>query len=187
MRLMPLICPRCDANLDTKQDDNVKFCKYCGVPIYFDEGRKTKTIVRHYIDEAKLQGVLSRERLVMHERNSKAIGILVVILICVALIGMMAYSSAWERKAKKERIAQGYVEVPYSASSAVDQDYKNIETAFKKAGFRNVRTEGKEDLWFGILEEEGTVIEVSIDGQTSFGWGDMFLPNAEVRIVYHSF
>ena len=187
MRLIPMTCPRCDANLDTEHDDNVKFCKYCGVPIYFDDGRKTKTIIKHYIDEAKVQSVFSKERLTMHARKGKALAILLGILFYACLMGMSVYSSAQAKAEKNERIAQGYVEAPYSASSAKDKDYQNIETAFKKAGFKNVRTEGKGDLWLGILEEDGTVIEVSIDGQTSFSRGDLFLPDAEVRVVYHSF
>ena len=187
MRLVPMTCPRCDAYLEMDRGDDVKFCKYCGVPIYFDDGRRTKTIIKHYIDEARLQKVFSKERLIMHERKSNTRTALVCVLLYAALMGFVFLMASREETAKMERIAQGYVETPYSSSSVVDQDYQNIKTAFNKAGFKNVRVEGKGDLFLGILDKDGAVIEVSIDGQTSFGKGDTFLPDAEVRVVYHSF
>lgn len=187
MRVVPLTCPKCDASLDMENDNSVRFCKYCGVPIYFDDGTRVKVKVNHFIDEAKLQKVFSKERLKKAEMKTETYALKFLFLMLLLSFGLTMYFSSQEKAEKTARISQGYVEAPYSASSAKDEDYQNIETAFKKAGFKNVRSEGKGDLWIGVLNKEGAVIEVSIDGQTSFWSGDTFPPDAEVRVVYHSF
>ena len=76
---------------------------------------------------------------------------------------------------------------PVSASAAMEENYKNIVLMFQAAGFDNIQAEGAKDLITGLLTPEGTVFEISINGDTGFSKGELFPGDALVRIVFHSF
>lgn len=72
------------------------------------------------------------------------------------------------------------------------KDYKNkmlqyTQKQFEDAGFINIKSEGLNDLVFGIINREGEVAEVSIEGNTQYGLSTFYRPDTEVIIYYHSF
>lgn len=76
--------------------------------------------------------------------------------------------------------------VPMSASSCIFEDYKDIQTIFKDAGFSNISTQIVYDIVFGFTDE-GEVDDISINGKTDFKKGDVFPKNAKIVITYHMF
>lgn len=71
-----------------------------------------------------------------------------------------------------------------------DYEYKNysdIVQLFTKAGFTNVTSEKVPDLITGWLNSDGEVIEVSIDGSTTYSKGDYCDPEVVVIVRYHGF
>lgn len=73
---------------------------------------------------------------------------------------------------------------PYSASDCKYENYKDIEKAFKNAGFTNISTEILYDIVWGWTDE-GEVDKVSINGNTKFIKGDVFSKDTPIVITYH--
>lgn len=74
--------------------------------------------------------------------------------------------------------------VPSSASDCKYENYKDIEKAFKKAGFSNIKTKILYDIVWGWTSE-GEVDKVSVNGKSDFKRGDVFAKDAPVVITYH--
>lgn len=72
-KLYKLKCPECNAPLDIDLKKPVKYCMYCGTPIFFDDGTKRIEInSRHeriIRDEAKI--VEEQNRLAVEREKTK--------------------------------------------------------------------------------------------------------------------
>lgn len=79
----------------------------------------------------------------------------------------------------------GEVETPGSPDTFIGENYKNVQTMFEEAGFKNIQTEAVDDLVLGILTEEYEVEDVSVNGDTEFSSGEWVDRNAKVLIRYH--
>lgn len=90
-----------------------------------------------------------------------------------------------ERINQMKGVAAGKAKMPNS--NYEDQQYEDIVSLFKKAGFINVTSEKVPDLITGWIHKEGEVIEVSIDGNTSFTKGEYCDPSVSVVVRYHGF
>ena len=84
----------------------------------------------------------------------------------------------------KSDVGENEAMVPTSASDCKYENYKDIEKAFKNAGFTNVKTEILYDIVLGWTDE-GEVEKVSINGATNFKRGNIFEKDAAVIITYH--
>lgn len=76
---------------------------------------------------------------------------------------------------------------PISSEDIDDQNYEDIVTQFKNAGFTNVTTRKVEDLITGFLHDDGDVDEVSINGETEFDDFESFIADAKVVVSYHTY
>ncbi|UDM80387.1 DUF4839 domain-containing protein [Vagococcus fluvialis] len=79
------------------------------------------------------------------------------------------------------------IEVPVSAKEFKKENYEDVETRLKKAGFENIEFKKEDDLVTGWLTKEGEVEKVSIEGITDFEAKDTFEKDAKVIITYHVF
>lgn len=79
------------------------------------------------------------------------------------------------------------IEVPVSAKTAKKMNFAELEAMLKNAGFVNIRIEKKYDLITGWITKDGTVDEISINGDTVFSENIAYRPDAEIIIVYHTF
>lgn len=79
------------------------------------------------------------------------------------------------------------IEVPVSAKTAKKMNFAELEAMLKNAGFVNIRIEKKYDLITGWITKDGTVDEISINGDTVFSENAAYRPDAEIIIVYHTF
>lgn len=84
----------------------------------------------------------------------------------------------------KGAVGENEAMVPSSASNCKYENYKDIEKAFKNAGFTNIKTEILYDIILGWTDE-GEVESVSINGKTDFKRGDVFSKDAAIVITYH--
>ena len=100
--------------------------------------------------------------------------------------------SCYEDKVKVETIylenqgavGENQAMVPISAANCKYDDYKEIEQAFKKAGFNNIKTKILYDIVWGWTAE-GEVEEISVNGRTDFNRGDVFAKDTDIIITYH--
>ena len=84
-------------------------------------------------------------------------------------------------KAKKA----GEASVPQGKFKGMN--YKDVEKEFKKAGFTNIILEKVPDLVTGLINDDGEVIEVIVNGSKTYSAGDEFDPSVKVEIKYHTF
>lgn len=84
----------------------------------------------------------------------------------------------------KSAVGENEAMVPLSSSNCKNKNYKDIEKAFRDAGFTNIKTSVLYDIYWNITNE-GDVDSVVIDGKTSFTRGDIFANDAAIVITYH--
>ena len=84
----------------------------------------------------------------------------------------------------KGAVGEGEAMVPGSAWDFKYDNYKDVETELKNAGFTNIKTAILYDIVWGWTSE-GEVDSVSINGNKDFSKGDVFKKDAEIVITYH--
>ena len=67
------------------------------------------------------------------------------------------------------------------------QQYSDAVAYFESLGFTNVTTSPLKDLVTGWISKENTVESITINGQSNFSSSDEFMPDAKIKIYYHSF
>ena len=58
---------------------------------------------------------------------------------------------------------------------------------FSQSGFVNIKYEIEYDLINGWITKDGSVKEVSINGNSKYSLEDVFRPDAEIIITYHTY
>ena len=71
MKIIPIICPNCHANIEVQEGKQYCFCTYCGTKLFLDD----ESITFVYRDEAKLKELelIEKERAAREEAEKKRI------------------------------------------------------------------------------------------------------------------
>lgn len=71
MKIIPIICPNCHANIEVQEGKQYCFCTYCGTKLFLDD----ESITFVYRDEAKLKELelIEKERAAHEEAEKKRI------------------------------------------------------------------------------------------------------------------
>lgn len=77
--------------------------------------------------------------------------------------------------------------MPESSSGLAGENYRDVVTRLRAAGFASVETTSIDDLIVGWLAQDGDVEKVSVNGQTDFDVDSRFPADARVVITYHTF
>jgi hypothetical protein len=77
--------------------------------------------------------------------------------------------------------------MPASSSHLKGEDYQDVVSKLRSAGFTNVITATIDDLVTGWLTKDGEVEKVSVDGSTDFQANSKFPKGAEIVVTYHTF
>lgn len=85
------------------------------------------------------------------------------------------------------RNREGQAQVPSSARDFQRESFQDVISELENAGFTNISTEILDDLITGWLISDGSVNQVSINGNTNFRLGDWFPTYAEIIVTYHTF
>lgn len=89
-----------------------------------------------------------------------------------------------EERIANSHLAMGEVKMPSISRTG---DYRNVLKKLKDAGFTNVTAVGKGDLFFGILEDENDIVEITVDGAPEFEDETWYSMDVPIVISYHSF
>lgn len=81
--------------------------------------------------------------------------------------------------------ACGGTAVPSSAKDYAGMDHELVRSELARAGFTAITEEAVSDLTSAESRQDGTVISVSIGGDTEFASGAKYSPSAKVVISYH--
>jgi len=104
--------------------------------------------------------------------------IIIICLVCIAFTGLGACEGT-------DR--ENQTRVPASARDFGRENYQDVISQLEEAGFTNIRTEVLDNLMTGWITRDGSVNQVSIDGNTTFSSGRWFPTDAEVIVTYHTF
>lgn len=85
IKMIPLTCPKCGAQLDVKEGTKSCYCTYCGTKILInDENVKTVNIHQTITDEAKIKEIEARDK--SDKRNTLYLFGLVVFLFVAYIV-----------------------------------------------------------------------------------------------------
>ena len=76
---------------------------------------------------------------------------------------------------------------PMTSKEAKKQNYNDVVTQFKNAGFGNIKLVQEKDLITGWVTKDGSVESVSINGDVKYKTTSSFRVDAEITITYHTF
>lgn len=79
------------------------------------------------------------------------------------------------------------INVPDSAKELKKNNYEEAVDLLTSAGFTNITAEPIYDLKTGIVNKDGSIESISIDGKSDFNADDWFDPDVEIKITYHTF
>lgn len=91
-------------------------------------------------------------------------------------------------KTKKERRVDT-AKIPFDPDDIIDNnsyDYREITDMLEEAGFTNVDVEAVDDLITGIIQHQGSVESISVEGKRNFKKGDEFDADVHITVRYHS-
>ena len=103
----------------------------------------------------------------------------VVILVIIMSISLISCGGA--------NIHNGKVQVPSDSSTQQGENYKDVIEDFNNAGFTNIKTEKVDDLITGLINKDGEVKTVTINGNEDYSSDAWYPKNAKVVIKYHTF
>lgn len=93
MKLIPVVCPRCNAEIQIKPETKICFCTYCGTQIIIEDESVThiyKKIDEARIREADVRETIELKKLEMEEKKrrgrEKIIGTVTVLTVLVIVI-----------------------------------------------------------------------------------------------------
>ena len=107
-------------------------------------------------------------------------------LLTIGSIVAISFGVASENYIPKPKEGQT-VFIEYSGSYFKDENYNDVKVYFESQGFEDVNLNPLHDLITGWVTKEGTVENVSINGDTSFHAKRWYYPTDKVIISYHSF
>lgn len=210
VNIISIRCPDCGATLPIEEGRNQMYCSYCGSSIII--ANENEHIYRN-IDEAKLKQAeaekeikLKKLEIIEKQReasaNTKKVKIIISIILGIiggiitlagseiGLLFLFIILFIWgisSDKSDDDDLDLGdKAKVPRIVSDLENMNYQELESAFRSAGFVNIRCVALNDLTFGLLKKPSKVESVRINGENITCDGKKFDKNAEVVISYHS-
>lgn len=116
----------------------------------------------------------------------KIISLVLSLLLVFSLVAC-GNQTANEDVQSETSVVSTTVIAPHGANDCIGEEESSIENDFYTAGFENIKTEQVEDLESAEADKVGSVMSVSIGGQSEFEQGQEFNKNDEVVISYHVF
>ena len=198
MNSIKITCSNCNEEFDFDLDDMQSFCPHCGRKLLFD-CEQIKTILSkkdkstYYQEKIKLEQEQTKRTQLEFEHeerkhesdNQTRLNILLGCAVFIVLTIYLLFSM--ERKENNFHILNNELQITTSSEELIGQNYEDIVQIFKSIGFQNINPVGNDDLVLGILNKEGTVESVTINGNSNFEEGDWFPAHAIIKITYHTF
>lgn len=85
-----------------------------------------------------------------------------------------------------EKTADG-IKMPFSSGVCKGDNYQDVISDLKNAGFTNVETEVLYDLVTGILTKDGEVEKVSVNGDAKYDPDARYPKDVKIVVTYHTF
>lgn len=220
IKMIPVKCPQCGADLTIEEGRQSLYCQYCGAKVIVQNENEH---IYHTIDDAAVKQaetdrIVKLKQMELAEKKESArekyksfkiklsiiLGIIAIVCIGIGfnvddeagagfgVAGMFAgliliYSWVLDPNKEDNDNSDGMVKLPNSISDYEKKSYVAIESAFRSAGFTNVKCVPLNDLTTGLLKKPDWVESITINGYSITSGGRKFFPDASVVISYHSF
>ena len=79
-------------------------------------------------------------------------------------------------------IAQGKIEIPFSNTEVIGEQYSSIVLILKDTGFKNIQLTPQKTNDF---EKDGKTRKMILDGSTNYRQGTFFSPEIQIEIEYY--
>lgn len=90
-----------------------------------------------------------------------------------------------DRELDKKTFKAGGIRIPNSIEPITEQHYMTLQSALISAGFINVSCVSMHDVKLGLLQKNGQVESLTVNGQRILSGGRVFMPDASIIITYH--
>lgn len=187
-KMMPVNCTQCGGPVEVDAQKVNHICQYCGSQIIVEREKisPVESVLGFVKDQQKRIDDIKKEKL-ENERKKREDAdkflkkywwvYALVMLISFGYIGVMAYQ---EEKSND-------ISITNSSSELMGRDYKDVVLKLQENGFTNIKTEAVDDLIIGLLNTDGEVEQVEINGSIDFSSGKKFPKDAEIIVTYHTF
>lgn len=211
MKIVKMNCPNCGATLAFGDSISNVTCEHCGQTFTIDDKASEIDRISAAQTEASRRDVeIERKRIELQLEAEKRkndenlrverrrtlrdhLPIMFLFGLVIILFLWLGISSCIDTHKREVQLAaladkgiENGVNVPDRESSYVGQNYQAVRMSFESAGFSNIECVPMGDLVTGLLNSDGEVASVVINGG-SFEEGEQFEPDALVLISYHSY
>lgn len=188
MESTTLVCKRCEAPLEYEEGSSVLRCSHCGYTEVINESDRIKIEriqAKAYKDtrlgmkKLEMEAAVETSQVHLEERKLalKRI-ILIAALVAIACIIVLILVS------RIKRSSMSFARVPLSAEEYCGRDYQETHRLLQDTGFDDIQDIPSKTLSKGEQQNAGTVVQVSINGNTSFLANTRFSKSSIVKIVY---
>ncbi len=87
----------------------------------------------------------------------------------------------------KTVIHEGQSKIPAKNSELKGKKYKEVQSLFEKAGFKNIKLKKVDNLILGVMHKKGDVKEVLVDDKKDYKKGDWYNWDVEIVIKYFTY
>ena len=177
MKIIPIVCSNCGAQLDVKGNREFVYCEYCGTKLFIDDeverieitkniNQTNKTI--NVADAIRAHSSVIRAKNEDNKNKREHREFVLYIIFMLALLGAIAVPNLLNDVVPEMK---GKIKVGTKSDDLVGEDYEYVERKLKDAGFSNIDTEPVDDLIIGFLAQEGEVKEITIKCEPGV-WGE---------------
>ena len=90
-----------------------------------------------------------------------------------------------DRELDKKTFKAGGIRITKSIEPITQQNYMTVQSALISAGFTNISCVNMHDVRLGLLQKNGEVESLTVNGERIFSGGRVFMPDASIIITYH--
>lgn len=198
MKIYQLKCDNCNASLKISENGKILCCEHCGAIFMVDDEIEHKETTKNVnvnntykkVDEARIKENDTRERIelakIKERRDEEREDNKQFWLFMFFLVGLVILTSTF-LYFKYDRVGPDEIKMTASASDYKGKNYEEVKRELLNAGYINIEIIPLDDLITGWINKDGSVEQVSINGNFNFSEGSVFKKNSNVTITYHSF
>lgn len=190
MKFIKLKCPSCNASLEI--NESIVFCKYCGAKLLLDDEAKNVNFTYRKIDEARIKENERKENIKLKEleyqekekerehkqQKGALIALCSIMAVCFIVLAILLVLN---------KPNENEIRMVASAEEYKGDNYEQVAKELENLGFTNIEFIAQEDLVLGLINKDGSIERISINGNFKFDDYDYFPKDAEVLITYHTY
>lgn len=190
--LVDVTCKKCGATMKLNSERNIVHCPYCDstkIIIENDGVQISKSKLENYrkVEQSKhnAYATIAIEREKTKQRSDFTTLIILLIMLSTCFIPL--FLDHLDELLSDPPNHYNEIQIPMSAKDYEGDNVDATIKALKAIGFKNIETEGLNDLTTGWIKKEYSIESIYINGNQSFTADTWFPTSSKITIYYHSF